>query len=378
MMRKNILKDRIKKGLVDGVQSAVDNVESYWKEEDQKADDLFNALFDTMQGDSSQNDTNSQQGGESGSGASRRAPEGKKGESITSATIERIKQEMRERGESEERIQNLSRGRAVLLSASVREVAKRKIAMILRDNLAQRFESGYRSGRLAKKLYKSATNCVNLFRKKFAKKSGYEIKILCDVSGSMESRLTTTISAVVNLLQVFEKISGVDDVEVFTFNEFLTPIYKGGGVDHEEIDKKIRDAYNFMDERGYGCQNCDGQFVKEVSKKFTGKKQSVLLVLSDGEPSGCRASCENTGLGFREGHEVCARAYSLPRKNGEDGEDQVLKEEIKKSENAGIKVGSIGIESNAPRKFYRVNECVNDIARDLFPATMRVLQKLII
>jgi cobalamin biosynthesis protein CobT len=374
-MKKTILKDRIKKGLVDGVQSAVDNVESYWQEEDQKADDLFNALFDTMQGDSSQNDTNSQQASGSGSGASRRAPEGKKGESITRAMIERIKQEMRERGESEERIKDLTKKEIVLLSASVREVAKRKISMILRDNLAQRFESGHRTGKLAKKLYKSATNCVNLFRKKFAKKSGYEIKILCDVSGSMESRLTTTISAVVNLLQVFEKISGVD-VEVFTFNEFLTPIYNGGKVEHGEIDEKIREAYDFVDESGYGCQNCDGQFVNEVSQKFTGKKQSVLLVLSDGAPSGCYSS--NPRQGYRDKHHVCKRAFQNFDRNIDRGEHEVLKEEIKKSEKAGIKVGSIGIESDAPRRFYRVNECVDDITTDLFPATMRVLQRLII
>lgn len=271
-------------------------------------------------------------------------------------------------------------------------VAKRKISALLKENTRGELEFGKRSGKLYKrKLPKVEVDDVKVFSKRRAKKAKtYEITLLVDQSGSMldyDKRETATDCAI-ELARIFNRLDHVK-VNIYGFSDDFLRVYNEGESLQKPGDiKKTRDRMITASH----CNNCDGEFVDQACRRFSGEGERILLVLSDGEPAGCIINTIGARA-CKEGHKVCRREIDLLKEKcgaSDDGdvrsriggdeiykhEEDALRKVIKRWGNDGVKIGSVGIKTEAPKRYYKRNTIIHEL-NDLVPATLKLLNNLI-
>ncbi|WLR91037.1 cobaltochelatase CobT-related protein [Shinella zoogloeoides] len=240
---------------------------------------------------------------------------------------------------------------------------------------------GYRSGRLhSPALHRIVTNDDRLFNRKQEHKSkDTAVSLLIDNSGSMGGvKIVTAMVAGYALSSTLERVNIASEVIGFTTGDHRG---KGSRTSQQEMNREISDArakglsfhrvspivmpiYKDFDERinatvkqriAYMANaqrgmvtNVDGESLEYAAIRLLKRreKRKVMLVLSDGQPSGAANAA---------GH---------------------LKQTVEKLEKLGIDLVGIGIMDAAVRRFY-TNHIVLQRIEDLPTQVMQELKKIL-
>jgi hypothetical protein len=228
----------------------------------------------------------------------------------------------------------------------------RKPISIIKDLELKREESGFDSGKVdLRKIHKLRTGFTRIFKRNNDLKlddKELAIAILVDESGSMGNDdkdiiASISVAAMSTALEIANK-----KFCVYGFNDYF--------FFHKNFNKKVSmpEMYRVFEnvhKNGAGWNN-DGYAIWKTTKELLKRpeKNKIMIVLSDGEPT--------------PGHGLCPD-------NGRKYEDYDLTNEVKDAEKNGIKIYSIGIQSDYVKRYYRddmttVIRDVNELPKVLF------------
>jgi len=220
------------------------------------------------------------------------------------------------------------------------ELPKTKRAVsVLKDLEFERYESGYRSGRLDKKrIKKMFTGSDRIFERKEQLQNDNKdlaIAILVDESGSMRGSRSQKACKAVGVLARSLEYAG-RTFAIYGFNEYyFTHKNWNQRIDMKELLKVDHNSY--FDGSGY---NNDGYAVNRTVKELKKRpeKNKVLIVFSDGNPE-TSDGCDEDGIPYE--------SYNLT--------DEVIEAE------KVAKVYSFGIQSDAVSRYYSRYKIINDL-----------------
>lgn len=252
---------------------------------------------------------------------------------------------------------------------------RRELERILKVQENARWQFDKERGKLSQRsLAKLASDpCYRKVFKEFTREetTNVAVQILIDESGSMHGKIRVAQMAAIAMAEALTAIGIAFEVTGFT-SESDRRMYKMA----EDLERKssgstsrftrkgeklILGVYKRFDATNLSgltklqarCQNPDGECVRWAAKRLSGAKQKrkILIVMSDGQPA-----------------------------TGEHGMSPTLcndlKDAVKEITAYGMEVVAFGIQTDAPKKFYKDHVIINDL-KDLPTKTMKKLSKII-
>jgi len=262
---------------------------------------------------------------------------------------------------------------------------KSKLKSVLVDNSFSRAVSRMRSGKLDTKMLKNVGINGKCFKKSIERKGKeYSISLLLDASGSMGMDIKGTHNRSYTVTQVIPQLAGVlEDIgvnlEIHAFNVFTFPMLDYGEKLGDKFERSFASRYgkalgaefytwldgdkhiyglNTLDDDYYkhNCAgwNFDGWAIRQASMRLMKEKgEKILIVFSDGEPTNKEWYNEND----LNKH---INEYSIPY-------------EVKWAKKHGIKVLSVGIQTDTTRYYpARDSIVVNNLA-ELFKGVIKLI-----
>ncbi len=242
---------------------------------------------------------------------------------------------------------------------------------------AASWSSGHRSGRLHTSALARLTTFGDdrIFRRKhIATSKDVAVSLLVDCSGSMSrhDKIRTAAYAAYGLSMVLDRMNMTNEILGFTtgmkrigpsaktdkgadidyardFNLFI-PVLKGFG---ERMTTETRKRLAALSSASWLRENVDGESVQIAAQRLAQRreKRKILMVLSDGQP-------------------LCPGNRTAQRYH--------LKKVVEDIEKSGIDVIGIGIDSDAPAKFYTksvVLRSIEDLPKAVIGEVKRLLMK---
>lgn len=156
----------------------------------------------------------------------------------------------------------------------------KKLTFIRREDMAKKFESEQRRGKLnSKKLYKSATGSRRVFKRLMPNTNivqSFAFSVLIDISGSMAgANITHTTRALIIFAEVFKKMD--IPFEVITFASGAKTLKKFD----DDVDKLTEKRIGGLVKCASGGTNLD-QGLKIMKLEQQPQKNKVCVVLTDG------------------------------------------------------------------------------------------------
>lgn len=238
---------------------------------------------------------------------------------------------------------------------------------------AATWSAGHRSGRLHPSALARLTvfNDDRVFRRRHVNDSkDVAVELLVDCSGSMTgSKIKTAAYAAYGLSSVLDRMMIANEVMGFTTKEMMPSemskearelgvrYARNEGLYHpvlksfnERMTSETKRRFSALPTVNWLSENVDGESVQFVANRLMQRreKRKILFVLSDGQPA-------------------CPGDFTQLTCH--------LKKTVKAIEASGIDVIAIGIESDAPRHFYKKNVVLKDVA-SLPTVVMAELKKL--
>lgn len=249
-------------------------------------------------------------------------------------------------------------------------VTARKIVAILRENMRSSPKTGFRSGKLnRKKLWKAENNETRIFTRKQNKKAkSYNIALVVDESGSMGGPKAATAAATTKTLALLLSRIPQVSLSITGFSALIRRYLKNGEKLTAKKLLKIERAIqkNPQEDSSGSGWNCDGFVMREIARTMPQEGENIIIVLSDGNPcphgktEESRIDCER-----QVGHKV-------------EHTERDLKEVVSKIEKTmpNTHIGSIGILTEDPAKFYSHNQTVKNL-KELMPTTLNLLKSFL-
>ena len=277
---------------------------------------------------------------------------------------------------------------------------KSKLNSIMKDNMYDRHVGNKRSGVIDNRSLSKIGYSDKVFsRKEERKNKYYNVSLLIDCSGSMNSgRLDAAIRMLEELVPLLNSMPSID-LEIHTFNTLITKIQSFGGkhVDKSKIDSLLNNAlrsdytleytpstgetshiYGIVRARkpedksreglsvgnGAGGYNSDGLAINYVSEGIANKKgKNIVIVLSDGEPAPPDSMLVD--------HHTLGKRYE-----GMKHDDFNLKKEVINAMKKGIVFIGVGIQTDRVKQYYpKQNTAVVQDLNTMFSSLITVFNK---
>lgn len=229
----------------------------------------------------------------------------------------------------------------------------KQVRRLLQIRSVTHYEDGHRSGRLGRKLHRYAIDSPNLFRKQEQSVTiNTAVTLLVDSSGSMAGKkYTTAAEAAVQLYSAIKPVGC--DVEILAFTDLrpdkhtICELVKFG---QRPSVKQVADRLSRWTASG-GNDDFNAILYSYHRLVQQQAQKKVLIVLSDGCPSGC-FNWENNGV-------------------------QACKNIVKRIQDSGVKVYGIGIQDRSVNQIYS-NRTVIQRAQELPDKLMEVIKTVVI